>query len=204
MNQFDNWTEALINEAAAGSSSAFERLLGGYRPRLRRIIEARLDTRVARRVDPSDVVQEVLAEAHRRFPDYASDRQLPFYAWLRRLALDQLKQLRRQHVLTQKRSVVRESSLSLSDPAIALLSEHLSSTSPSRVVLQAELHQHVMQALGELEESDRELLVMKYVEQMTLVEIASDLRITLAAAKSRHLRALARIGQRLAELGDDR
>jgi RNA polymerase sigma-70 factor (ECF subfamily) len=63
---------------------------------------------LAARLDPSDIVQEVLAEADRRLDDYLRQQPLPFYAWLRQLAWDRLADAHRRHVLARRRSVTRE------------------------------------------------------------------------------------------------
>ena len=54
------------------------------------MVHLRLDPRLAARLDPSDVVQDTLAEAHKRLAAYAQDRQIPFYPWLRAIAWDKL------------------------------------------------------------------------------------------------------------------
>ena len=76
-------TETLIRRAGEGDASAIPRLLTRHQPRLRRMIAIRLDPRLAARVDPSDVVQEALADAARRLPDYVRQPSHPFYPWLR-------------------------------------------------------------------------------------------------------------------------
>ena len=83
-------------------------LAGAHRDRLRRMIAARLDRRLAPRLDPSDVVQETLADAARRLPDYLRDRPLPFYPWLFRLAADRLARTHRDHVASTVRGIGRE------------------------------------------------------------------------------------------------
>jgi len=67
-------TEALLEQAAAGDSLARERLLQRHRPRLREFVEAHLDPALRARLDASGVVQEVLAEASRRLPEFARAR----------------------------------------------------------------------------------------------------------------------------------
>ena len=56
-------TDQLLQLAAAGDASAETALLNRHRDRLRRMVSMRLDERIVARVDPSDVVQEVLAKA---------------------------------------------------------------------------------------------------------------------------------------------
>jgi RNA polymerase sigma-70 factor, ECF subfamily len=80
-------TDELLNRTAHGDRAARDQLLVRHRQRLRQAVAYRLDRRLAARVDPSDVVQEVLAEAARKLPDYLRERPLPFYPWLRQMAL---------------------------------------------------------------------------------------------------------------------
>src|SRR5215468_10355913 len=101
-------SEQLLQRVAAGELAAREPLLERHRQRLRRMIALRLDRRLWARVDPSDVLQETLAEAGRKLPEYARTRPLPFYAWLRCLAWERLVQVHRRHVRAQRRSVTRE------------------------------------------------------------------------------------------------
>jgi RNA polymerase sigma-70 factor (ECF subfamily) len=200
----DQQVMTLLARAGAGSESALEELLNGFRPRLRCLVAVRLDSRLCGRVDPSDVVQEVFAEAWKRMPRYVNEQPLPFYLWLRRLALDQMSKLHRRHIVAQRRSVVREANVRLSDESVALLTERLAVSPSGGVVSRDELCARVQAAMNELSENDRELLVMRYIEGLTLAEIASVLEISVATAKTRHLRALARMGKKLAGPGGER
>ena len=80
------------------------------------MVAVRLDRRLAARVDPSDVVQEALADASRRLDDYLLSRPLPFFAWLRQFAWERLVELHRRHVTPQRRSVIREEGPALDCP----------------------------------------------------------------------------------------
>src|SRR5947209_19815970 len=91
-------TDQLLAAARTGDASARGRLLEHHRHRLRGMVALRLDPRLAARVDPSDLVQETLAVAHRRLDDYLRDRPLPFYPWLRQIAADRLADAHRRHV----------------------------------------------------------------------------------------------------------
>src|SRR5690242_12221431 len=67
-------TDALLEKVSQGDHVARDQLLARHRARLRKMVALRMDRRLARRVDPSDVVQEALAEAARRLPDYLRKR----------------------------------------------------------------------------------------------------------------------------------
>src|SRR3954447_3666960 len=90
-------TDALLDRAARGDAEARQQLLDRHRRRLRRMVALRFDRRLAARADPSDVVQEALADAGRKLDGYLRDRPLPFYPWLRQLAWERLVKLRRRH-----------------------------------------------------------------------------------------------------------
>ena len=49
---------SLLEQAAAGDAGALAELFAHYRKQLRQMIRLRLDRRLSRRVDPSDVLQE--------------------------------------------------------------------------------------------------------------------------------------------------
>ncbi len=197
-------TEALLRRTAAGSEVARGALFEQYRDRLRRMIALRLDKRVAGRVDASDVVQDALRDAHQRLSEYLADPQISFYPWLRRIAWDRLVDAYRTHVEAEKRSVLRERDWSpqLSDHSFDQLAHCLatSTIAPGRRALLAELEFRTKDALSELKPHDREILVLRYLEQLEVPEIAAVLGISQTAVTSRHLRALQRL-RRL--LGDE-
>ena len=101
-------TEDLLRLVGEGDRTARNRLLLRHQARLRSLVALRMDRRLAARLDPSDVVQESLAEADRRLEDYLRRRPMPFYPWLRQLALERLVDEHRRHVRSLKRSVRRE------------------------------------------------------------------------------------------------
>jgi RNA polymerase sigma-70 factor (ECF subfamily) len=190
-------TDELLGQAARGDPEARGRLLARHRDRLRGMVAWRLDRRLARRVDPSDVVQEVLAEADRKMDRYLAERPLPFFPWLRSLARERLAALHRRHVRSRARSVLREEPgpLPLPDESAAELAARLvtSATGPTQQALRRELRERVRQALGRLAERDREVLVLRNLEQLSVADTAGVLGVSAGAVKVRHLRALERL-----------
>jgi len=197
-------TDQLLQQVIDGDSHARSQLLSRHRRRLRALIALRLDRRLAGRVDPSDVVQESLVEADRRLPEYLRKRPLPFYPWLRRLALERLIDLQRLHIRSKKRSVEREqvSLPPLPDESMWELAQRLvhAGSGPGERLEREEQHARVREALAGLGERDRELLVLRHLEDLPVRDIAAILGITEGAVKVRHVRALQRL-RRL--LGDD-
>jgi RNA polymerase sigma-70 factor, ECF subfamily len=186
MHAPDGDPEALLARAGGGDAAACQELLARHRERLRQMIAVRRDRRLLVRVDPSDVVQEALTDAWGKLPGYLQQRPLPFYPWLRQLALERLIEPHRQHVRAQKRSVFREQA-----PAAALPDESLlelagrlvaRGTSPSGKLARDELRLRVQQALLQLGERDREILVLRYLEQLSTAVSAAVLGITEGAA----------------------
>ena len=196
-------TQALIDSAARGSDHARQSLLNHHRRRLCQMVALRIDPRLAPRLDPSDVVQEALADAAGKLDVYFRDRPLPFYPWLHRLALERLAQAYRRHVKAQSRAVGREQAGGLGLPngsAFRLVDRLVASgTSPSQRMLLSEQRQQMREALGVLAPNDREVLVMFYLEGLAFAEIAAILGVSEGAAKVRHFRALKRIRKLLAE-----
>ncbi len=190
-------TDELLRRVDAGDASAAGELLDRHRARLRQMVAVRIDPRLAARVDPSDVVQEALAEASRKLPNYVQDRPVPFYPWLRQIAWERLVHLHSQHVGAQKRSVTREGrrELALPDESAVQLVDRLvgSGTSPSRRAAREEMRERVRAALERLPPHYREVVILRHLEQLTFEEIAGVLAVSEAAARSRYRRAVERL-----------
>jgi RNA polymerase sigma-70 factor (ECF subfamily) len=196
-------TDQLLDRASRGDPAARQELLRRHRERLRKMVTVHLDRRLAARVDPSDVVQDTLAEAAEKLSAYIRQRPLAFYPWLRQLAWDRLVELHRRHVRAVKRSVRREEpdALLLPDESANQLATRLvdQGSSPSEQVLREELRGRVRAALARLPDGDREVLVLRHLEQLPTAEAAAVLGIGQGAFKSRHLRALQRLRALLRE-----
>jgi RNA polymerase sigma-70 factor (ECF subfamily) len=150
------------------------------------------------------VVQDTLGDAIEQLADYLRDRPLPFYPWLRQLAWKRLSELYRRHVQAQKRSVRREEHRppALPDESALDLANRLLArgSSPSARLGREELRGLMQTALAQLAEHDREVLVLRHLEQLSTSEIAAVLGISEGAVYTRHLRALERLRSLL---GDD-
>jgi RNA polymerase sigma-70 factor (ECF subfamily) len=197
-------TQELLQRAGDGEPEAMNRLLERHRLALRQMIDLRLDRALSRRVDASDVVQDVLLKASRRLPEYLRNPSVPFPVWLRGLARDHLIDEHRRHRASARRSVDREQPLmaasfmdrSSFELAAAIRDHELT---PAAAALRGELERRFQTVLAALDEADREILLMRHFEQLSNSDVARILGLSEPAAGMRHLRALRKLRVALGE-----
>src|SRR5947208_4876721 len=145
-------TDRLLDGARNGEPGAVDKLLGEFREPLRRVIDLRLDPALARRVDASDIVQDVLIEANQRLVEYLKKPDMPFPLWLRHLAQDRIIDTHRRHRLAQRRSVDKEQPIhgpAWADDSSASLVAHLIDTdrTPATEAIRVELQRKLAAAV---------------------------------------------------------
>jgi RNA polymerase sigma-70 factor (ECF subfamily) len=192
-------TDQLLTLARSGDSQAQQQLLNRHRERLKRLISTFLDPRLAARLDPSDVLQEALMCAALRLPKYLDEQPIGFYPWLRQIVREQLIVVHRRHVHADRRTIHREHPFrgGISDESAMFLADRLVSqdTSPTQRANLNELRASVRQALTDSSEANRELLLMRFVEQLKIQEISEVMSISESAVKQRLARALQKLNQ---------
>lgn len=199
-------TQELLARAREGHATAVNELLDRHRDALRRMIDLRMDRLVQRRVDASDIVQDVLVEANRRLQEYLKNPAMPFHLWLRHMARDRLIDAHRRHRQAARRSMDREQPLvaarfldqSTLDLAGELEDRELT---PAAAATWHELQRRFQAALDTLEEQDQEVVLMRHFEHLSNSEVAQALGLSEAAAGMRYLRAMRRLRAKLDEPG---
>jgi RNA polymerase sigma-70 factor (ECF subfamily) len=140
-----------------------------------------------------------MVQAHQKLPEYLRTQPIPFYPWLRRIAWENIVQLHRQHLLAQARAVTREEQFDVALPEHSALdlADRLIAKGPSatRQMMQKELKARVQAALAKLDTRDREVLVLRFLEQLSTEEAAAVLEVSQEAVKSRQRRALERFSE---------
>ncbi len=181
-----------------GRPATFARLFEHFRPRLRRMVELRLDPRVAGRVDPSDVLQETYLDAEQRVFEYVANPEVELYVWLRSQTWDRLVMLQRRHLGAQCRAVGRER-VALPVASSVVLAGQLvaDQTSPSQDAVRAEVCARVKEAVERLEDEDREVILLRHFEGLSNLETAQALGLTPSGASMRYGRALVRLKEGL-------
>ena len=191
---------ALLDRAEQGDQSALTELFSRYQQRLKRMVRVRMNPRLHGRVDDSDILQDAYLEISKHLNDYLQEPTIPFFLWLRHITGQKLIAVHREHLGAQMRDAKREVSLhrgSLPSASSASLAAQLLGrlTSPSQAALKAELRVQLQEALNQMNEVDREVLVLRHFEQLSNSEVAQVLSIQESAASKRYLRALERLQQ---------
>lgn len=185
-----------ITRLRSAGEQALADALALHGERLQRIVDLRLDPRLAGRVDAADVLQEAFLEARKRLARYLDDPRAPVFIWLRGVTLDTLIHVHRRH-LAEMRDAGREVSLP-AGPTPQASSISLAGwltadlTSPSQAAVRDETARKIEEVLGAMEEIDREVLILRHFEQLSNDEVASVVGVKKAAASRRYMRALAR------------
>lgn len=195
----------LVGKLRDGSDDAVGDLFDLYRERLKRIVQFRLDYRIAGRISQSDVIQETYIAAVKRVDHFREKPDMNFFVWLRLLIQQQLTDLHREHLQAEKRDVRKEISI---DQKVT--SPHTSMamaaclvgrmTSPSHALSRVERIAKVEEALSEMEEIDREVIALRHFEELTNLETAEVLGIQPHAASKRYVRAIKRLKEIVSQI----
>lgn len=191
-------TQELLAGAEQGDADAVNRLLERHRGAVRRMIDLRMDRQIVRRVDASDIVQDVLIEANRRLADYLKNPVMPFHLWLRHMAKDRLIDAHRRHRGAAKRSMDREQPLvapgRIDQTTLNLVAElQGKERSPASQAAWNELQVQFTAAIEDLDDQDREVVLMRHFEKLSNSEVAEALNLSPPAASMRYLRAVRRL-----------
>jgi RNA polymerase sigma-70 factor (ECF subfamily) len=187
---------ALVARLRAGDAAALAELFDKHRDKLRRMVQLRLDHRLAGRVSASDVLQEAYIDALKRVGHYFEKPDQPFFGWLRLVVGQRLADVHREH-LAQKRNAGKDVSIHPAGPGTdsaciaAVLLGKLSS--PSHAATRNETFARLEEALNQMDPLDREVLALRHFEELSNAETAALLGIQPPAASKRYIRALARL-----------
>jgi RNA polymerase sigma-70 factor (ECF subfamily) len=187
----------LLEEARTGDAEAKDRLFARYRNYVAILARASMPRRLQPKLDASDVVQDVFVRAHRALPTFRGRTEDEFVAWLRKILANQLADAHRTFVDNQGRAVHRERPL---EDCVERSSRSLralpaaSGLSPSAGAMHREVGALVADALAALKDDDREVIVLRSLEDLEWSEVARRMNRTPEAARALWGRAFQRLG----------
>lgn len=200
-------TEQLLAAARQGDGGAVNQLLERHRAAIRQMVDLRMDQVIKRRIDASDIVQEVMIEANRRLAEFLENPVMPFHLWLRQMAKDRLIDAHRRHRGASRRSMDREQPLVAAagnESSVDLIAQiRDSELTPAAAATWRELQSRFQQACEQLDDIDQEIVLLRHFEHLTNSEAAAVLQLTPQAASMRYLRAMRRLRQFMDGTGKD-
>lgn len=178
----------LVSAAKGGDTHAFEELVNRYERKI-----FRLGMNITQnKEDAEDVMQDAFLKSYQNLDRFQGDSR--FYTWLVRIAVNEaLMKLRKR----------RPNQVSLDEP---LTDDGIDSVfreiedwgpSPEKKFAQTELNEILNAVIGELDPIFRVAFLLRDVEGLSTEETAQILGISVAAVKSRLLRARLKLRQRL-------
>ncbi|AGA28167.1 sigma-70 family RNA polymerase sigma factor [Singulisphaera acidiphila] len=194
----DVTVESLIEDARGGAQKSLGDALEALRPYLVRIAMNELAPDLRPKGDVSDLVQETFLEAARDFGNFTGRTGPEWRSWLRRIFFNNLNLLARTYRNTIKRDVGVE--VSLDQVKAAGVNDHnlvLSGSSPSSVVMKKEMGEVIQDALTQLTDRERQLLIMRFREQCTFEEMGRRLGYSPVAARKALRKAVARVREQV-------
>jgi RNA polymerase sigma-70 factor, ECF subfamily len=170
-----------------------------FRKYLTVLAELHLDRRLRDKLDPSDVVQQTMLRAYSALGEVRDPQPEVLVAWLRRILARTLADAVK-HYERDKRDVALERSLeadldhSASGFAAWLATDQ---TSPSSRAERNEELLRMVEALAELPESMREVVVLKHCQGWTLTQVAERIGRSVPAVASLLRRGLEGLRKRM-------
>jgi RNA polymerase sigma-70 factor (ECF subfamily) len=171
-----------------------------YRAYLDLLARALLPAPLRGQLDPSDLVQQTLLQAHKNREQFRGRTEAEFLAWLRTILTHQLADVARQggaRWAARGRSLeqaLAESSLRLERCLAA------DDSSPSQVVMRQERLLRLAEALGGLPEDQRTALELRHLEGLPVPEVCRRMGRSTASVANLLYRGLKALRERL---GDD-
>lgn len=176
--------EKIIARARRGDADAFEQLVVAYRDQVFRLALRMCGSEA----DADEVAQEAFLSAWKALPNFRGESQ--FSTWLYQLTTHAAIDLMRR----EKRQIAADdiTEVSAADPA----------PSPQQQAEQSEQREIVRDAILQLAPEQREVVVLRFMEELSYEEIGAVLKLPSGTVKSRLNRAKAQLKEILSKSGN--
>ena len=164
----------LLENAKNGDAESLGVLLERYRPYLRLLALRYMAGAIPTRVDPSDVIQQTCLDVHLEMENFRGIHEAQWSSWLRRILENNVHQVIRRHIQTQKRTVKKEAKAD-ETPSGSVLDRGrfvANDISPSHQAMNGERAVRLAGMLEDLGVGQREAIRLRFLEGNSLSEIA--------------------------------
>jgi RNA polymerase sigma-70 factor (ECF subfamily) len=200
-SEFD--PEFLLAMAKTGDGAALGRLLQRYHNYMGLLVRLQVGRRLRSKVDVEDLLQEIWLEIHRKIALFRGGSEREFLTWVRRVIGTILANQIRHYLGTKGRDLRLERALGDElDQSSRALNEGLvaSQSSPSQQAVRREQAVLLADALQDLPEDYREVIILRQLEGLSFPDVALRMGRTEDSVKNVWLRALARLRRTLEDL----
>jgi len=186
-----------LEAARQGDSSALGAALEKYRLYLRAIARDELGGRMRVKEDSSDLVQATLMKAQEKFGDFTGEDGEALRRWLRQILLNKLTDMHRKYNVAEKRKLTKEVRLDDSAEGQQAINMTANDPTPSEKVMAFEQQEAIREALKQLSEAHRQVIVLHTHKQMDFIQIGRKMNRTPEAARVLWYRAVQALTQKL-------
>jgi RNA polymerase sigma-70 factor (ECF subfamily) len=196
-------SEGLLSLAKAADGEALGRLVERHRNYLLLLARMQIGRQLQGKLDTEDLIQEASVAAYRGIQRFRGTTDVEFRAWLRQILAGVLANQVRRYRGTLRRDARLERTLNedldRSSQAIdrALISAH---STPSQRASRSEQAVRLADALGNLPDDYRQVIVLRQLEELSFAEVAVRMDRTEHSVRNLWVRALTRMRR---EMGDD-
>jgi RNA polymerase sigma-70 factor (ECF subfamily) len=188
--------EELLQQARAGHADALGRLLEPFRNYLLLLARVQIGRRLQGKFDPADVVQETYLRAHSKFAQFQGQTEAELVGWIRQILASCLAKLVRHYCGTRGRDIRLERDLARAlDQSSRVLDQGLvaGGSTPSQHMARREQALALADALEQLPEHYREVILLHQIEDLNFPEVAERMGRSLDSVKNLWIRALTRL-----------
>jgi RNA polymerase sigma-70 factor, ECF subfamily len=165
----------LVRQIIEGRTERFAELVEPQMPVLLRIVGSRM----RRHPDVEDIVQETLLKAYTRIRQFRFESS--FATWVTRIAINEVRQWYRRPAQSHKNK--------LEDLGIEECKLTGVLPSPLTIFERREKMKHLESAIAALPVKYRDVIRLRELEELSIVETSQALNMTISAVKTRHRRA---------------
>jgi RNA polymerase sigma-70 factor, ECF subfamily len=195
--------EFLLVLAKAGDGAALGRLLELYRNYMGLLVRIQVGRRLRSKVDNDDLLQEIWLEIHRKIPSFRGTSEREFLTWARRVTAAILANQVRHYLGTKRRDLRLERALvDELDYSSRAMNQGLiaSQSTPSQQAVRREQAVLLADALEDLPEDYREVIILRQLEGLSFPDVARRMGRTEDSVKNVWLRGLARLRRALTKI----
>lgn len=190
----------LVQRARSGDSRAFRQLVERYQ---RKVYAIALGM-VKDRQEALDISQEAFVKVYKYLEHFKGDSS--FYTWLYRITSNLcIDSIRKRNAAGGDADAFDEATQSeYAESSVGILGTRLG-TNPQKSVLRRELAEKIEEALAQVPEKHRAILLLRELEGMSYEDLAETLKIPKGTVMSRLFHARAKLQKLLSEymkLGD--